>query len=505
MTNSTLRRQIRALPSKLFSCLTQPVVPNGPVVPILLHSIVLSDEILRHILAHLTQDTMIAACTVYPRFTLEHIRGSSREPSNADRCACITTLYRFVLVSRAWYTTGIRFLYNHPVLMTFDQTRLFRLTVERCAHLAWLVRLVSIIDNHTRHSPQSDATWLPRLQPTIPDCFLSHISRIFHYCSSLEAVSISLQAPVTHLLGIQWTASVRPRITQQLRSLNISGSALLPSFIHLALPNLEELSIESVPPTFITTPQVKIPLLPKLSALRLSRIQSWAVHHALLASTKSLPSLVSLELYENVYDLTSHTAYSLPPTLRLKRFYALGTTELSLCGRSWLNSRAISRVKDLSVGVSSSMYEFLADWSFPSSLESITWVVNVELPHETLIVPQPTPLQHIYWCLERNFVFSTNHSLNTINFNALSYSGRDLLYHPSIEPFVADIENLCSDYGIPCTFSQLSKSLLQNDLLTCSDSLVVIEGWAAGPTPGRVCTDTLQSSTGNASFLESHS
>lgn len=452
MVKPGIKHHIRMLPPKLLLFLPKHP-PKRPDSPITHTSISLPDEILLYILSYLTQDSTDEAGRTFAHLAPRYVDESFRGPQNPRRPANSSALFQIALVCRSWYTRVIWLLYQHPILITFDQIRLFRGTVEHYAHLAQLVRTISIVDTgQAPSSSHADIIRLPRHQPTTPDCLQSHLSRIFHYCTSLSTACIALRVPSTHLLGLEWANC--PRITYHLRSLKICGNALLPNFRQLSLPNLEDLSIEFVSRNFLVTPHVKFPRLPKVSTLRLSRIRSWAIFCQLLASTTSLPSLRSLELLENTYHISSSSSCVLPPTLRLESFCALGSAELLLFGRSWHKSKALGKVRHLGFGVSTGLYDILAEWMFPPFLESLTIVVKADLPHDTLLVPHPEPLQHTYWCLERNFMTAPVATLKSVLIYALTHSGCDIFSHHRIEPFVEDIRALCRDFEIQCLFEQ---------------------------------------------------
>ncbi|KAJ3477178.1 hypothetical protein NLI96_g10649 [Meripilus lineatus] len=150
MAKPGIRHQIRALPPKLLLCFPRHEATRQPEVPIDL--IILPGEILLHILSYLTQDSFDESNKTFVHLAPQYIDESFRRPPVPRRSIDTCALFQIALVCRSWYTRVIWYLYQHPILVTFDQIRLFRRTVEHCAHLAQLVKTISIM---TRPSSSS--------------------------------------------------------------------------------------------------------------------------------------------------------------------------------------------------------------------------------------------------------------------------------------------------------------------------------------------------------------
>ena len=230
----------------------------------------------------------------------------------------------------------------------------------------------------------------------------TNIIPILRACSSLETMTITLSKRLyTYPLDTIFTIR-RPPVGAHLRKLIMTGcnpDCRFTISANMSLPNLEILCIRGV----FTSPMVSYAHLPKLHTLQIVQVCKWLQGiRGAIPPLSAFPSLRTIEFFQNTYSGVELTQDLMPFLPQLDRMHLIGANfELSLF-RLWALSSRLGSIKQLVVGVLTSTPRFITTWSFPKSLEVLTFIVQLDPPHFAVKEELDVVLENIYRCLEHN-------------------------------------------------------------------------------------------------------
>ncbi|KAJ3491520.1 hypothetical protein NLI96_g636 [Meripilus lineatus] len=274
--------------------------------------------------------------------------------------------------------------YSNVLLLTHHQVKCFHRTLQsrRSRKLAGLVKELSVLlasDDRLRgptyrtYSPQGYRSFVERNKDLKNELrFILRSLPVLEYSSVRFLDPFSIAMGYGHFFGPCGIAS------HSLKNLIIHGISIFASFYEMSFPCLEvlcfHLAIHLRPPTF------KFPRLSlRLSVLQLLRTsqRTGRVIHDLLTESK-FPSLHTLQLYENRHLESSNNLSCPPHILDIRCLHLIGKAEISYF-ETLRRAGALDNLQHLAIGQIIRPFDPLRLWQFPTSIETLTFLVDTAL------------------------------------------------------------------------------------------------------------------------------
>ncbi|KAJ3490904.1 hypothetical protein NLI96_g1084 [Meripilus lineatus] len=285
-----------------------------------------------------------------------------------------SNLCNAILVCKTWCIVGTQTLYRNPILLSLDEYKFFKNTLNNASDLSPLVRDISLFGfAWLKTAPASDPFGIRGRQAR---ACCSTVLSILDSCQSLDTMTINI--PMTCLAPTLLSQSVGAifasdtGISHRLRKLTLDGGASNSIFPTFTLPNLEVLCLRFS----LFMNEFEFPPLPKVHTLILIEPFSW-MNNKPLISKLVLPSLRTLEAYDWKYCGATLDHYIIS-TIPLRTIHVLGRAGDPAFFESLLESGALSKVRELAVGVMEGPGHPFYGWIFPPSLKFLTVFLSLK-------------------------------------------------------------------------------------------------------------------------------
>lgn len=292
-----------------------------------------------------------------------------------------SVLHNAALVNSTWCAAANEVLYSNVLLLTHHQVKCFHRTLQsrRSRKLAGLVKELSVLlasDDRLRgptyrtYSPQGYRSFVERNKDLKNELrFILRSLPVLEYSSVRFLDPFSIAMGYGHFFGPCGIAS------HSLKNLIIHGISIFASFYEMSFPCLEVLCFHRI----IFDPNFKFPALPRLSVLQLLRTsqRTGRVIHDLLTESK-FPSLHTLQLYENRHLESSNNLSCPPHILDIRCLHLIGKAEISYF-ETLRRAGALDNLQHLAIGQIIRPFDPLRLWQFPTSIETLTFLVDTAL------------------------------------------------------------------------------------------------------------------------------
>lgn len=367
----------------------------------------LPPEVLSRILGSLVVTTYFGA--VGYLFNKQHRNRKSATKAIQD---IRTNLCHSMRVCKSWCQVGTELLYSNPLLLSIEEFKLLKRTLEDASDLSSLVKDISLLGFAWLRTVTSDPLGIKTRQAKRSN---ADVFSIFAVCPSLETMTVNtpMSCESDSLLSqsISGLFAENSNISTRLRKLTLDGGACHTAFSTFTLPVLEVLCLRF----FLCTREFKFPSLPRVHTLLLVEIFSWVNNKALIPSSE-LPSLRNIEVYDWKYCSSSFDRYIISET-PMRSVHLLGRAGDPIFFESLRDSQALSRVRELVVGVVESATHPFYDWKFPPTLKALTVFLSLK-PYTRggMYIPATSEMfDSLYSCLLRNNEGSMRGSLQTLD------------------------------------------------------------------------------------------